>query len=330
MRAEHAVLNDCPDIYERNMREPPTDPTVLEALEWFVRMRDEKVSDADRRAFQAWLNESEANAAAWEGAEALWKRFDIVQPEIERMRRSQSYLNRRTVLVGSLVALTGAAGAYGVNRRDLFADYVTDVGERRTFKLLDGSMVELGSYSALSANFTEGSRQLLLYRGQAFFEVAANTASPFIVNVAGGATQALGTRFDLKYVDDQVTVTVSEHAVSVRMGGSPALTVKQGWQVTYGSGGGLGQVTQVDLASAEAWRRDRIVFQDVPLRRVLVELERYRRGRIVLTDKSLGDTPVTAIFDARQVDSALQTIAATLPIRFLHATRYMTIVYPAS
>ena len=311
------------------MRESQTDPTVLEALEWFVRMRDEKISDADRCAFQAWLDESEANVAAWERAEALWERFDIVQPEIQRIRRSQSLLNRRAVLFGGLVALTGAAGAYVVNRPDLFADYVTDVGERRTFKLLDGSMVELGSYSALSANFTEGSRQLFLYRGQAFFDVAA-AENPFIVNVAGGATQALGTRFDLKYVDDQVTVTVSEHAVSVRMGVSPALTVKQGWQVAYGSGSGLGQVTQADLASAEAWRRDRIVFQDVPLRRVLVELERYRRGRIVLMDKSLGDTPVTAIFDARQVDGALQTIADTLPIRLLHATRYMTIVYPAS
>ncbi len=229
------------------MRESPTDPTVLEALEWFVRMRDEKISDADRRAFQAWLDESEANVAAWERAKALWERFDIVQPEIQRIRRSQSLLNRRAVLFGGLVALTGAAGAYVVNRRDLFADYVTDVGERRTFKLLDGSMVELGSYSALSRQFYPKAL------GNSF-SIAVRPSlmllprkTHLIVNVAGGATQALGTRFDLKYVDDQVTVTVSEHAVSVRMGVSPALTVKQGWQVAYGSGSGLGQVTQADL-----------------------------------------------------------------------------------
>lgn len=310
------------------MEKETTDPIVREALEWLVRLRDDKASEDDRRAFQAWLDQSESHVAAWEHAQAFWKRFDIVQPEIEGIRRSQSALSRRNLLFGGAAALVGAGGLYAFSRRDLFADFVTGIGERRSWTLVDGSSVELGTYSALSINFTESSRQVELYRGEGFFGVAAGAARPFAVNAAGGTTQALGTKFNVKYVDDLVTVAASEHAVMVRVGASSPVKVEQAWQLSYGRDG-PGDVTRADLGTIEAWRQDRIVFQDVPLRRVLAELERYRRGRIVLMNKSIGDIPVTAIFDARQPDAALQTIADTLPIRVLHAAKFVSVVYSA-
>ncbi len=307
------------------MREESTDPVVLEALEWFVRMRDEKATAEDHRAFQAWLAEDPAHGAALAHAEALWKRFDIVKPELERLRRSQGAFSRRNVILGSAVALIGASALYLRNRDDLFADYTTDIGERRTVPLDDGSSVELGSYSALSVDFTPAERQVRLHRGQGFFEVKDNPARPFTVDAADGAMQALGTRFDVKYVDELVTVVVSENAVMVR-GAFPAMKVEQGWQVSF-TRRGPAALAQADLATAEAWRRDQIIFQDVPLRRVLAEIERYRRGRIVLADGSLGDIPVTAIFSSKQPDNALQTLADTLPIRILQAGPLLTLVY---
>ncbi|ARP99005.1 FecR family protein [Pseudorhodoplanes sinuspersici] len=308
------------------MGKETTDPLVIEALEWLVRLRDDKAGEEVRRAFQTWFDQSEAHVAAWEHAQAFWKRFDIVQPEIESIRNSQKFLNRRNLLLGGGAALVGTGGLYAISRSDLFADFVTDIGERRTWTLADGSLIELGSYSALSSNFTETSRQFELHRGEGFFDVAAASKRPFSVNAAGGTTHALGTKFNVKYVGDLVTVTASEHAVMVRVGASSPAKIEQGWQLSY-SKSGLGNVTRVDLGSIEAWRQDRIVFQDVPLRRVLTELERYRQGRIILTSKSIGDIPVTAIFSTKQPEEALQTIADTLPIRILHATKYVSFVY---
>lgn len=307
------------------MGEESTDPAVLEALEWFVRMRDEKVTAEDHRAFHAWVSEDPAHAAALAHAEALWQRFDIVKPELERQRRSQSAFSRRNVILGSAVTLIGASALYLRNRDDLFADYTTDIGERQTVSLEDGSSVELGSYSALSVDFTPVVRQVRLHRGQGFFDVTRDTARPFTVNAADGTMQALGTRFDVKYVDELVTLVVSENAVMVR-GTFPAMKVEQGWQVSFAKRGPAA-LTQADLATTEAWRRDQIIFQDVPLRRVLAEIERYRRGRIVLTDSSLGNIPVTAIFSSKQPDNALQTLADTLPIRIFEAGPLLTVVY---
>lgn len=312
---------------ERAMGQDATEPLVLEALEWFVRLRDESVSDDERRAFRAWLDADASHAAAWAHAEALWKRFDIVQPEMQRLRRRSSPVSRRRVL-GGIALLAGASAIYGFGRRDLFADYTTDIGERRSVLLPDGSHVELGSYSALSLDFTPKSRKVVLHRGEAFFEVAAEAGRVFAVAAGGGRTEALGTRFDVKHVDDLVTVTVSEHAVLVRAAAAAPVRVEQGWQVSY-DGTGPGGLSEADLAVTGAWRQDRIVFQDVPLRRVLSELERYRRGRIILTDSRIGETPVTAIFDSRQPGDALQTIAEALPIKVLHVSPYLAIVYPA-
>jgi len=310
------------------MPDETTDPKIREALEWFVRMRDDKASPADRQAFEAWLNEDEQNPAALAQAEALWKRFDIVQPEIEQFRRSRTQRTRRGVLLGCAGMLVGASGLYLMNRPDLFADHITDVGERRTVTLADGSMIELGSYSALSVNFSMAARQIVVHRGEALFDVATDAARPFVVEAGDGTAQALGTRFDLKYVDDLVTVAVDKHAVLVRTGARPSTRIDEGWQASYIRGGALSPITQADLETTLAWRQDRIIFQDVPLRRVLSELERYRRGRIVLMDSKTGDIPVTAIFSTRQIDNALQTIESTMPVRILRATPFVTVVYP--
>jgi len=310
------------------MRDEATDPIVMEALEWFVRMRDDKATAADRQAFEAWLATDDAHAAAWEHAEALWKRLDIAQPEFDRIRRSQSGLSRRNVMFGSIAVLGGLGGLYAFQRADLFAQYTTDIGERRTFMLPDGSSVELGSYSALSVRFNESERHVDLFRGEGFFDVAIDPKRPFLVHAATGVTQALGTKFDVKYADDLVTVAVTEHVVSVSTSGFPNVRLDEGWQISYGRDG-VGTPVQANFDAIEAWRHDRIVFQDVPLRRVLTELERYRRGKIVLMDSGIGNIPVTAIFNTKQTDSALQTIADTLPIRVINATGYMAIVYPA-
>lgn len=306
------------------MKDDETDPVFMQALEWLARMQDEKASPLDRARFAEWRAASRQNADAYERAERLWNRFDIVKPEYRRLRRADA-LTRRGIVLGG-VAVFALGGGYLALRPDLFADLSTGIGERRVFTLADGSAVELGSHSALSVRYGEGERRLILHRGQAFFTVAADGARPFVVEAAAGTVRALGTRFDVKLTDAEATVTVTEHSVSVTPAGSPAVTIGEGWQVSYDPRG-AGQPRRIDLETVQAWRRDRIVFEDVPLRRVLRELERYRRGRIVLMDETVGDIPVTAIFETSRANDALAVIARTLPIRVINAGGLVSIVY---
>lgn len=307
------------------MQDDETDPIYMEALEWFVRMKDEHVSEEDRRAFDDWLAIDPGHAAAYDRANALWSRFDIVKPEYERLRTS-GRIGRRGFMVGSLVALVAGSGTYILSQPGLFADYKTDVAERRSLTLADGSTVELDGYTALSVRFTDMERRLILHRGQAFFQVAPDRDRPFIVEAAMGNVRALGTAFDIKIMPDLVTVSVTEHSVAVQTLHTDSVVVQSGWQVSYDDKGILSP-KQIDLSLVQSWRQDRIVFEDVPLRRVLDELERYRRGRIILMDSSIGDIPATAIFDTKQPENALRIIAETLPVRILNMNGYIAVIY---
>ncbi|WP_407977164.1 FecR family protein [Brucella pseudogrignonensis] len=311
------------------MNEFETDPIYRKALEWFVLLQDKTVSADDRVAFSVWIASDPAHRIAYERAQALWQRFDAVKPEYDRLRQSRrpsgGQVGRRGVVLGGLAALVLLPGAYVLSRDGLFATYKTGVGERRGFTLADGSVVELGSYSALSVNFSDNSRNLVLHEGQGFFQVASDHTRPFVVSANDGTITALGTAFDVKLADHAVTVSVVEHAVSVAFGQGDAVRLNEGWQMTYG-GDEAASPRHADQQTVEAWRNDRVIFEDVPLRRVLNELERYRRGKIFLTDTEIGNIPVTAIFDTRDAEAALATIAETLPIRVLNGSGWVTVV----
>jgi transmembrane sensor len=67
-----------------------------------------------------------------------------------------------------------------------------------------------------------------------------------------------------------------------------------GQQVNY-SGDGMGQPVKVDPASVTAWQDGVVVFEATPIAEVIEEVNRYRPGKIILTNSALG----RRLFDAR-------------------------------
>jgi ferric-dicitrate binding protein FerR (iron transport regulator) len=52
----------------------------------------------------------------------------------------------------------------------------------------------------------------------------------------------------------------------------------------------------IDPKIVTARQQDRLIFRDVPLARVIAEVNRYRPGRIIVVDPQLGRTEVVAEF----------------------------------
>lgn len=314
------------------------DPLLEEALRWFVLLRDDSHTENDRRAFERWRTTDAAHEAAWQRAQAVWDRADILKPAFDRGAVVKSFplaaprpqlLKRRRWLQAAAVLAIAAPAAYLANRPDLFADHRTAPGERRTVTLTDGSTVELAGGSSLSVTFDATARRLELIDGEAFFSVAPDASRPFIVAAAEGRIRALGTAFNVKRLGETVIVTVTEHRVEVSTGDGRTVEIGQGQQVRYVARQ-LQAPQPADLRAVEGWRRDRLVFQDAPLGEVVADLERSRGGRIVLTDSRLRALSVTAVFDARQTDAALATIAEILPIRIHRLTDWLIVLSPKS
>lgn len=295
------------------------------------------------RNFQTWLDNPE-NRAAWQKAQACRHLLGGLSAEqIARVEKSLAvsprtvrdgnFLTRRSVVqrfaAPAFACLLAAVSLSIAVQSGYFADYRTAQGEQRQIQLDDGSSLLLNTASAISIDYSPQRRTVTLHGGEAHFNVAADTARPFTVITKSGQVTALGTAFDVKQLDDAMTVTVSQHAVKVVFKQDETVDrLQEGERVAY-SGKQISAVTQVNLKQACAWQQHRLVFTDQPLQNVIAEFNRYRAGNIVILDRRLAEHRVNGVFDSNNIDSALATIAESLAIKELRLTDLLVVLVPA-
>lgn len=208
----------------------------------------------------------------------------------------------------------------------LYSDYATAVGERREITLPDGSEVFLNTASALSVNYSPERRTVRLAAGEAVFRVAKNPARPFVVEAGNGTARAVGTVYDVRLRDKGAEVEVLEGVVAVKSGHGPdAINVHAGLKTRYGADGKVEIPVARDPADT-AWQRGKLIFNRQPLSRVIAEVQRYRKDRIVLANRNLANLEVTGVFRLDQLDDLLASINDTTPARVI-TTPITTVIY---
>ncbi len=294
-------------------REPALDkPSPLlteQALQWLVDLHSGTAEAPTWDAYLQWCETSPEHQRAAHAAERLWESLGSA---LERPPGS----SRRLLQLGLVVALGLAGGlSWQAEHQGWMADQVTGLGEHRRVTLADGSHLELAPRTRVDIDMQAGRRVLHLYSGELFVQVAPDTQRPFEVRAGRGSLRALGTGFDVRREGEQVRMVVTEHTVRVTLDGDPQTTdVEAGQAVQYGPDG-LSRSQPVDVATATAWRRDKLVFNRQPLGEVLEQLGRYHRGVIWVRDNSLRDLPVTGIIATDDTDAQLKLLQRTLPLR---------------
>lgn len=298
----------------------PTEGAMAEATEWFTRLKKRDVPASDMDAFQAWFNTS-GNKEAYDAVDAMWRRSgrlkddpdiqNLVASALERTKPApaKKLLASRPVLgfslaLGLMIVLAGAA--YRVLGPQT---YRTEIGERRTIRLADGSSMTLDTNSRASVRLTAGRRDIRLVRGQALFEVAHDTARPFVVTAGATSVTALGTRFDVRRDPKGATVTLVRGAVEVREKTQEAPRV---WRLSPGQRVVTAQSrapVSVDVASATSWTTGRLTFHNVPLRAAVTEFNRYERRRIELEPGPWDEDRVSGAFDVGDTDTFVDSVA---------------------
>jgi transmembrane sensor len=323
------------------------------AAQWVVRLGGGPLQGDERHALERWLAEDPAHIAAFDLARATWAELGALKAHpgalthdltLVRARppvRDQQWRRVRTGMVRAaaavaLVAVFGGAAAFwaGNPLLALAADYRTAPGETRSVMLADGSTVELDASSALAVHFNGRERRVELLAGQAYFTVAPVRdveTRPFVVGAMNGTAQALGTQFVVDRDSGQAQVTAAEHQVRVSVT-SPGnaqrfVILSPGQTVRYDPASGIDSVTQANIGEATAWRHGRLIFDKVPLAAVVTELNRYRRGRIVLATSGLAARRVSGVFETNDLSEALTAITRELGVRTVALPPFVTILY---
>ncbi len=271
-----------------------------EAYAWMVRFAGGRASADDLVALQDWARQNPDHAAAFDRVSRTWKTLEIVgkglTSQIAR-HPAPSRLGRRAFLGGALAA-TAAGAAILVARpplelwpswSELTADYRTGVGERRE--------VELGRNVAIDMNTRTsvvGGAVPELISGEAVITVSGNAASPFTLRAADGRILlADDGRCNVRSESSAVRVTCLQGQVAVQRLVT-TLPLPAGRQVTY-SDQGFGAVVDIDTSLVSAWQQGFVIFQLTPVAEVVAEVNRYRPGRVILTNEALG----RRLFNAR-------------------------------
>jgi len=161
----------------------------------------------------------------------------------------------------------------------------TPRGGQYKLVLADGTKVWLNAATVLRypSSFT-GTDRVVELNGEAYFEVAADAAKPFRVEVKGGEqVEVLGTHFNImSYGDEPVAkTTLLEGSVRVRKGAGKVL-IRPGDQARLGADGSL-KVVKANVEEAVAWKNGLFQFEEADMEQVMRQLSRWYDLEIVYT-----------------------------------------------
>lgn len=300
------------------------DTQAREARAWLLTLTSGRATQGDADAFRDWLRASPGHEAAFADQKRLWQGLGpAVSEELAAgagaSRRRAAVNGRRAFLGGALAA----SAAYLAFRPplglwpaldDLGADYRTAAGEQRRLALSGALEVEMNTQTRINVSATPGGGSLIeLADGEAEIRSGATAAEV----VAGkGRITARDAVFNLRYIGGEARLCcLAGTARLVHAQG--VFDVGPGRELRYDDAR-VQPPVKVDPDIVTAWRQGWLVFDQQPLVQVVDELNRYRRGRLVLMNEQLGKRLVQARISLAQVADAERLIRDAYGARVTH------------
>lgn len=301
------------------------------AAEWWARLRDPALPDQALAQWTAWLEADPRHAEAFDRACAMAEtaaamqddqRADLIArfaPRASTNRRAP----RRTMLAlaaGLAAVVVIGSGLFLAYRQGPEAPraYASERAGHRDIDLPDGSSIELGGATSITARYGHDIRAIDLDAGEAFFRVA-HAERPFVVTAGPLRIRDLGTAFNVRRTGDRVTVAVTEGRVRV----SPSADQSDGGTVELGAGREVSfdpetkamRILDIDPATATAWREHRLEFVNEPLSSVLENVNRYSSRPVRMTDPVLSRLTFTGTVQVDTIDSWVAALPRVFPVR---------------
>jgi transmembrane sensor len=319
------------------------------ASDLFLRRRKGSWTAAEEGALESRLAGDPKFADAYRRVRGSWDAVDrhATSPELMALREqaiararlasarrwslpgARSWHGRRWAVAAAIIVACG-----GVWQLSPYAYepgvYKTGFGEQKVVELSDHSHIALDARTRLRIRFSADARTAQLLEGQAQFSVAKDPARPFKVEAGPKTIVAVGTVFDVEYVDRQVHVAMLEGRVAVLTQGSQGTGSAQGSEMQLSERSPIelsaGESLQVradgtstvlpkaDIEAATAWREGKVIFRNETLSEAVRRLNRYSRQQVVVDDPALAQMKVSGVFDAGDAQTFVEAMQVYLPV----------------
>lgn len=314
------------------------------AADWFVRRQQPDWTGADERALDAWLGANPLHRSIFEGMSRHWHgapqlrelfpdEFGAAVPPAEPAvcaapaaappgQRVHARWPGRPAAALSVLAVVSLLAWGGWYRWDHTPGYTlqarTAPGQTQSIELPDGSRVALNVDSELQVRYYPRRREVVLDRGEAFFEVTPGPDRPFTVDSGASRVRVVGTAFNVRAGPPRLVVKVLEGKVQLRPErervGGDVLLLAAGAGVAVDSAGRHSTVV-ADADSVGDWRTGQVRFSGTPLAEVAQELSRYLGAPVELGDESLGRLRVSGLLATAAPERFVRALPALIAVR---------------
>ncbi len=273
---------------------PPSEGAIAEASVWLARLRGESRTEEVETGFRVWLAASEENRTAFDSVTQVWDVAGGLKRRPERAARPQKAAWRPALLAACLALV--CLGGFWQWQQMRFTHYTTEVGELRSVRLTDGSIVQLNTNTRLKARFTNDKRLLVLEEGEASFDVVKDSLRPFLIEAGESQVLVVGTQFDVRWTEGALSVTLADG--KVRVIDETETDLVPGQRLMIRAAGQEPVLDTVNIKAARAWKKGQVVFDSAPLIDALGEMNRYSKRKLVFAGDHAGDYLISGAFRA--------------------------------
>ncbi|WP_299008457.1 FecR domain-containing protein [uncultured Caulobacter sp.] len=299
---------------------------LQEAADWLTRLQRPEVDEADWLAFDAWLSEpgaQEAYDAIQAVDEEIFQRGAAVRGELAEPRRAAAkpafMIDWRwlgglgAAAAAAAIAITVAPWGELLPQPDTL--YTTAKGESRTLNLADGTRIDLNTDSHVSVRLEKDARRVTVHEGQALFDVAHDSARPFLITAGDETVRVLGTKFDVRRRDGQLSVTVLRGLVEVSTDGEDTpVRLRPGQMLEHVEGASGVSVRSVAAEDQVGWRSGRLVYRDQPLGRIVGDMNHYFDRPIRLEGENTATLRFSGVLIVDRQDAMVRRLTSLMPI----------------
>ncbi len=290
-----------------------------QARAWFVRQKNQPLSEDERRVLAEWLADNPAHRVAWRHVEKDWQTLDHFRNELtDELNKARRYRpeHRDTPkyfnwAVAAMVLVVFLPLLYFQGLVGTTQSWHTAVGEQRHIELAGGTLLSLDTATHVIVTQNWFKHQIDLNEGEIFVDVAPGWRK-LQVTADKVHIRDIGTRFTVRHTANQFRVQVAEGAVEVKDEDENKYTLlHSGEELFRNPGNNEWRLAALSVSIAN-WRQGVLVFNEHRLSEVLEELARYHIVHFDLDDPNLGEKHVSGRFQLEELEPNLNIIAKTL------------------
>lgn len=252
--------------------------------------------------------------------------WDTIEKQKKHKSKKTLYLNM-AVRIAAVLVVGLFAGMYVhslINTEEpVFYTAHSPLGSVSEWTLPDGTVIFLNSGSEIrySINVKNAPREVFL-SGEAWFQVEKIKKRPFIVHTPLYDVQVIGTSFNVKAYEEEnrVTTTLEKGEVVILAKNKQlfeeGLVLKPGQQLVLTANSEEPEITKVNTNWYTAWKDNKLILVNMPLKELVVLLERKYGVEFVIKDENVLNYHCDATFHGETIIELMEILKKMIPINY--------------